>query len=209
MLPGFMPSKVSNIDTPADNPSLIIPPTDWYQSFAAAGLRNPGVHGPARYWLQVEGSFTRALQKQCTRSFHVEVQREGFATPTLEEARRLKIPMRQQAWIREVRLCGDGTPWALARTVIPLSCLTGKGRRLLHLGSKPLGAYLFSSQGWQRGPLETGLCTHQNGSSPKTGIPEIARRSLFSNKKSALLVGEYLLPVLYQKTELFPDTPNG
>lgn len=129
----------------------------------------------------------------------MEVQREGFASPTLEEARRLKIPMRQQAWIREVRLCGDGEPWALARTVIPLACLKGKGRRLLHLGNRPLGAYLFSSQGWQRGPLETGLRTHQGNSTPKTSAPEIARRSLFSHNNNALLVGEYLLPVLYQQ----------
>jgi len=191
--------KVSDIDTSADNPSLIIPPTAWYQSLAAAGLRNPDVHGDARYWLQVEGSFTRALQKQCASSFHVEVQREGFAAPTLEEARRLGIPSRQKAWIREVRLCGDGKPWVLARTVIPLACLTGEGRRLLHLGSKPLGAYLFSSREWRRGPLETGLCNHQKRDSSKASMPEIARRSLFSNTKSALLVGEYLLPVLYQK----------
>lgn len=194
-----MPSKVSDINTPTDKPGLIIPPTDWYQSFAAAGLRNPSVYGPARYWLQVEGSFTRALKKQCTHSFHVDVQREGFATPTLEETRRLNIPMRQQAWIREVHLCGDGEPWALARTIIPLSCLTGKGRRLLHLGSKPLGAYLFSNRSWQRGPLETGLCHRLSGPSATTDMPELARRSLFSNKESALLVGEYLLPALYQK----------
>lgn len=194
-----MPSRVSDIDTCEDNQSLTIPPTDWYLSLAAAGLRNPEVHGPARYWLQVEGSFTRALQLKCASSFHVEVQREGFAAPTLEEARRLRIPLRQKAWIREVRLCGDGKPWVLARTVIPLACLTGEGRRLLHLGSKPLGAYLFSSRGWQRGPLETGLCNHWRRCSSKTGMPEIARRSLFRNKKSALLVGEYLLPVLYRR----------
>lgn len=199
MRPGFMPLKVSDIGAQADNSSLIIPPTDWYRSLAAAGLRNPDVHGPARYWLQVEGSFTRALQDQCASSFHVEVQREGFAAPTREEARRLRIPPRQQAWIREVRLCGDGEPWVLARTVIPLACLSGEGRRLLHLGSKPLGAYLFSSRGWQRGPLETGLCSQQNRVTPISGMPEIARRSLFSNKKNALLVGEYLLPVLYRQ----------
>ncbi|MFT7338247.1 MAG: chorismate--pyruvate lyase [Marinobacter maritimus] len=129
----------------------------------------------------------------------MEVQREGFAAPTLEEARRLRIPLRQLAWIREVHLCGDGKPWVLARTVIPLACLAGEGRRLLHLGSKPLGAYLFSSRGWHRGPLETGLCNHQGLESSKTGMPEIARRSLFNNKKSALLVGEYLLPILYRQ----------
>lgn len=190
-----MPLKVSDINIGEDNTSLFIPPTEWYRSLAAAGLRNPDVHGPARHWLQVEGSFTRALQKNCVRWLHVEVHSEGFASPTLEEARRLKIPLRQRAWIREVRLCGDGQPWVLARTVIPLVCLTGEGRRLLHLGNKPLGAYLFSSRGWQRGPLETGLCNGQG----RRDVPEIARRSVFSNNHSELLVGEYLLPVLYRQ----------
>lgn len=174
-----------------------IPPTDWYPSLAAAGLRNTAVHGPARHWLQVEGSFTRALQKQCRHAFHVQVRYQGFATPTLEEARRLAIPQRQHAWIREVRLCGDNQPWVLARTVIPLACLEGEGRRLLHLGNRPLGAYLFTSPHWQRGPLETGLCYP---GSP--GQPQLARRSLFSGHRSALLVGEYLLPALLQRTAL-------
>lgn len=177
----------------SDKRQLSIPPTDWYRSLAAAGLRNPAVHGPARYWLQVEGSFTRALQSRCARSFHVEVQNEGFSLPTREEARHLGIPLRQLAWIREVRLCGDGDPWVLARTIIPLPCLSGEGRRLLHLGNKPLGAYLFSSPDWQRGPLETGLCKNTIPEQPK-----VARRSLFSNKGKALLVGEYFLPGLYR-----------
>lgn len=176
-----------------DKRCLSIPPTDWYRSLAAAGLRNPDVHGPARYWLQVEGSFTRALQRKCVRSFHVEVRYEGFSLPTREETMHLDIPFRQLAWIREVRLCGDGTPWVMARTIIPLSCLEGEGRRLRHLGNKPLGAYLFSSPDWQRGPLETGLC---NITIP--GQPQIARRSFFSNKGKSLLVGEYFLPGLYR-----------
>ena len=175
-----------------DEGCLTIPPTDWYRSLAAAGLRNPDVHGPARYWLQVEGSFTRALQQRCLRSFHVEVQHEGFAVPTPEEAQHLAIPARQRAWIREVRLCGDGVPWVLARTIIPLSCLAGRGRRLRNLGNRPLGAYLFSSPDWQRGPLETGLC-HRD----VEGQPEVARRSLFHHHDRALLVGEYFLPSLY------------
>ena len=179
------------------NSQLTIPPTSWYRSLTAAGLRNPAVHGRARYWLQVEGSFTRALQKQCIRSFHVEVRREGFGSPSREESRRLAIPPRQHAWIREVRLCGDGEPWVLARTVIPLNCLEGEGRRLLHLGNRPLGAYLFTSPHWERGPLETGLC---NPVIP--GQPELARRSLFSGHNSALLVGEYFLPALFHRNTL-------
>jgi chorismate--pyruvate lyase len=172
---------------------LSIPATDWYRSLVAAGLRNPAVHGPAKYWLQIKGSFTRAVQKKCQYSFHVEVRHQGYAVPTPEESLRLGIPARQQAWIREVRLCGDNNPWVLARTVIPLYCLEGEGHRLLHLGSKPLGAYLFSNTNWQRGPLETGLCHTRF-----KGQPEIARRSMFRNGKRALLVGEYFLPVLYR-----------
>lgn len=192
-----MPSK--DFDTGAhptsgqsDKRRLTIPPTDWYRSLAAAGLRNPEVHGQARYWLQVEGSFTRALQRQCIKSFHVEVQQEGFAVPTREEAHHLGLPARQRAWIREVRLCGDGEPWVLARTIIPLACLEGRGRRLRHLGNRPLGAYLFSSPDWQRGPLETGLCNRV-----VSGQPALARRSMFWHRKQGLLVGEYLLPDLY------------
>lgn len=174
-------------------PVLSIPPTRWYRSLASAGLREPSVHGPARYWLKVEGSFTRAIQRECHNAFHVEVRHEGFAQPTLEEARRLKIPLRQKAWIREVRLCGDGHPWVLARTIIPLNCLSGRNRVLLNLGNKPLGAYLFSSPQWRRGPLETGICESQG-----PGQPRLARRSAFHHGECSLLVGEYLLPILYR-----------
>jgi len=169
-----------------------IPLTRWYRSLATASLRNPEVRGPARYWLQLEGSFTRALQKECRECFHVEIQREGFGRPSLEEAQRLAIPEREQAWIREVRLCGDGRPWVLARTIIPLDCLEGRNRILRNLGNKPLGAYLFSSPRWQRGPLETGLCAPQDSEQPR-----LARRSIFHDGNHSLLVGEYLLPILY------------
>ncbi|GGC64085.1 chorismate--pyruvate lyase family protein [Marinobacter halophilus] len=182
-----MPSKGFNRDD-----GLIIPATHWYRSLSAAGLRNPAVHGPARHWLQVQGSFTRALQQQCRQRFHVDVCGEGFAMPSPEEARRLGLAPRQRAWIREVRLCGDGQPWVLARTIIPQACLQGKGRRLRNLGNKPLGAYLFSSPEWVRGPLETGLCQ-----TTQTQQPQLARRSLFYRGENALMVGEYLLPALY------------
>ena len=75
--------------------ALTIPPARWYQQLAAAGLLDPQARGPARHWLQVQGSFTRALQQRCQSSFHVEVTREGFAQPHAEEARKLNIPWRQ------------------------------------------------------------------------------------------------------------------
>lgn len=187
-------------NSPAAACALAIPPARWYRQPAAAGLRNPQVHGRARYWLNVQGSFTRALQQRCQQSFQVDVTSEGFARPRAEEAHKLNIPWRQQAWIREVRLCGDGQPWVLARTVIPLACLQGPGRQLRNLGNRPLGAYLFSHRQWHRGPLETGLCqgTHD-------GQPQLARRSLFYTRRQgrqhSLMVCEYLLPQLYNSAD--------
>lgn len=180
---GFMPSRDSNRGA--------VPPTLWYRSLAAANLKVHGINPASRYWLQLEGSLTRALQLCCQHSFHVEIAREGFFRPTREEALTLNIPLRQLAWIREVRLCGDGEPWVLARTIIPRTTLEGTGRRLRHLGRKPLGAYLFSRPQWRRGAFETGLCHTCN-----PGQPAVARRSRFSSTRGSLLVGEYFLPTL-------------
>jgi len=174
-----------------DSDRLAIPPTDWYRTFPAAALRDPAIHGPLCHWLKLEGSLTRALQLQCRESFRVDILHEGFARPTLEEAHTLGIPIRQNAWVREVCLSGDNTPWVLARTIIPLATLSGRGRRLRNLGRRPLGAYLFSNPQWQRGPFETGLCHRTNRYQPLA-----ARRSRFFSGHHALLVGEYFLPSL-------------
>lgn len=179
-----MPSKDSDVF-----PKIRIPRTDWYQSFAAAGLRDPAIHGDLAHWLRLEGSLTRALQLRCEHSFRVEILGEGFARPSQEESCTLGLASRQYAWIREVCLLGDNTPWVLARTIIPMATLTGKGRRLRHLGRQPLGAYLFSNTGWQRGIFETGLCQRETADQPRA-----ARRSQFFSGDRSLLVGEYFLP---------------
>jgi chorismate--pyruvate lyase len=166
-----------------------IPETHWYQSFAAAGLHDPAIHGALGHWLKLEGSLTRALQLRCQQSFRVEILREGFSRPSREEAQTLGLSARHNAWVREVGLLGDETPWVLARTVIPMATLAGRGRRLRHLGRQPLGAYLFSNTQWQRGAFETGLCQRETADQPRA-----ARRSRFSSGDRTLLVGEYFLP---------------
>lgn len=191
-----MPSKAS--EYPRLAPA--IPATTWYRSLAVANLKHHGLDATSRHWLQLEGSLTRALQLRCHHSFHVEIGREGFYRPTREEALTLGIPWRQLAWIREVRLCGDGEPWVLARTIIPRQTLQGADRRLQNLGRKPLGAYLFSSQRWSRGPLQTGLCHSGHGDQPR-----VARRSMFHTGDRSLLVGEYFLPTLL--TRELPAAP--
>lgn len=179
-----MPSRDSNSIA-----RISIPETRWYQSFAAAGLHDPAIHGELSHWLRLQGSLTRALQLRCQRSLRVEILSEGFARPSQEESRTLGLPTRHRAWIREVCLLGDDTPWVLARTVIPMATLSGRGRRLRHLGRQPLGAYLFSNTQWHRGIFETGLCQRKTLDQPRA-----ARRSQFFSGDSSLLVGEYFLP---------------
>lgn len=171
----------------------IVPPTRWYHTLRQARLHQPRLRGSPAYWLQLEGSLTRHLQLRCQR-FSVEVVREGLALPGHEEALTLNIPSRQLAWIREVCLYGDARPWVLARTIIPLATLTGKGRRLRHLGRTPLGAWLFSHQEWCRGPLQAGICLPSGNESPLW-----ARRSVFASDRHQLLVGEYFLPDLLEQ----------
>ncbi|WP_404365373.1 chorismate--pyruvate lyase family protein [Marinobacter sp.] len=169
-----------------------VPPTRWYPTLPAAGLQSRLVRGSGAFWLSLEGSLTRALQMRCRQQFHVDVLSESFTMPSVEEALTLGLPLRQRAWIREVQLCGDGEPWVMARTVIPRQTLTGKGRRLRHLGRKPLGAWLFSRPEWRRGAFQTGICQRTT----KHDQPRIARRSRFYSGKRHLLVGEYFLPAL-------------
>jgi len=189
-----MPSKAFNA---VHSPSLL-PATDWYPGVAAASLaarQGPDRINQARQWLQLEGSLTRALQSRCRRDFQVDVLQEGVRLPRTEEALTLGLQPREFAWIREVQLCGDGQPWVMARTVIPLSVLSGPGRRLRHLGRQPLGAFLFRRPEWQRGPFQTGLCQADRGA-VNACRPLVARRSRFHCGRHALLVGEYFLPDL-------------
>lgn len=187
---GFMPSR--DFDRPRQAGRSQVPATRWYPSVTAARLQDPALQGTGTYWLTLPGSLTRALQLRCRHGFHVEVLAEGFRVPSPEERLTLGLGPRQRAWIREVQLCGDGQPWVRARTVIPAATLEGRGRRLRHLGRKPLGAYLFSRPEWRRGSFQAGVCRRAPGS----GEPRLARRSRFSCGHQHLLVGEYFLPAL-------------
>jgi chorismate--pyruvate lyase len=100
-----------------------------------------------RPWLLAQGSLTCQLRAHGAGQFRVQPIREQFARPARHEARLLGIPVHQYAWIREVYLHGaDDQAWVLARSVIPIRALRGRGRRLRHLGSRSLGSLLFARQ---------------------------------------------------------------
>jgi chorismate--pyruvate lyase len=108
----------------------------------------------ARYWLQERTSLTQRLRAHCGTSFQVEVLKQNWQHPLPTEARLLNVPLRQYVRVRQVYLHCHQQPWVFAQTVIPQCTLTGAYRRLMRLGTYPLGAVLFAHHLLQRSDLQ-------------------------------------------------------
>ncbi|RUQ34180.1 MAG: chorismate lyase [Candidatus Competibacteraceae bacterium] len=152
------------------------------------------------HWLFDAGSLTQRLLQRCPGQFRVQVLRQGWTRPDHDEAAALGLRRDAWAWTREVRLCCDEQPWVFARTVIPARTLRGRGRRLTRLGTRPLGAALFTDPGIRRGPLEVariaaGQSLHQRAVAgcADPSAARWGRRSLFWLDGSPLLVCEIFL----------------
>ena len=170
------------------------------------------VHMPhaMRDWLLDSASLTLRIKSYCQNNqlgcFSVRLLSQGMAIPSNDEVQRLKIKNRRYALIREVVLyCGE-TPLIYARTVIPVNTLTGPQRRLGHLGSRPLGEFLFAQPELQRDVMEIAQVKpgHQLYDSALNCIAQNpgyfwARRSVFRLGKKPLLVAEVFLPEVTTK----------
>ncbi|PID41626.1 MAG: chorismate--pyruvate lyase [Proteobacteria bacterium] len=148
-----------------------------------------------RSWVLDRGSLTRRLIRKSQGQFSVEVQQQRWQCPKASECRLLGLDDRSVSLIREVRLLGAGTPWVFARSILPLSTLTGKERYLGNLGNKPLGDYLFRSRSMKRGPIEVGYGVNDKREALW------ARRSVFYLNGKMLLVCEFFLPELATRYE--------
>lgn len=162
---------------------------------------------PDRYlpWLLDPSSLTQRIMAVCHGRFRVEVLSLGWARPLPDERRRLNLREGERALVRQVQLMCDERPWVYARTVIPRATLSGRERRLAHLGTRPLGAALFADPTMEREAVEVArvlrgstlfaLATRGPASAPA----EVwGRRSVFriGKKKGGkpLLVSEIFLP---------------
>lgn len=166
--------------------------------------RNVRAQGPAtlparlRPWLLDRGSLTQRLIAASNGQFRVHVLQQRIARPKLSEMRRLNRPCGHLALIREVILYGGDQPWVFARSVLPLSSLTGKLRRLRKFDDRPLGDYLFRNPGLRRGELEITCQSPGSAILPKEfrklrGVLW-GRRSVFYMGHKPLLISEFFLP---------------
>lgn len=144
-------------------------------------------------WLLETGSLTQRLQGLARGRLRVRVLGEGWARPTPEERRHLRLPARELAWVREVSLGIDGEVWVQARSILPRSSLAGVGRRLTRLGNRSLGGLLFRDPALRRGDIATAALPTADGQ-------RWARRSKLMLHGHPILVAEAFLPALLRQT---------
>lgn len=155
-------------------------------------------------WLFDPASLTARIIKTCPGQFSVNVLSQTYSHPRLSEHQVLQMANRETALIREVHLMCDNHPIVYARTVIPVSTLTGAQKRLSRLGNKPLGAVLFSDRTMQRSEVRIAhLKPQQVKLNSQLEVDIWGRRSIFKLSGKPLLVSEFFLP------ELFSAQNNG
>jgi chorismate--pyruvate lyase len=154
------------------------------------------------------GSLTARLKARCGPAFHVELLALQDITLDHDLSRLLGLPRGAPAQVREVHLCGAQCRLVFAQSVLPYQSLQGRWRRLLRLGTKPLGQVLFSDRRVRRGELQIaclqpGMRLYQRASAGLDAPPAQlwGRRSLFELPRGPVLVCEFFLPTFEQGDE--------
>ncbi|VAX07805.1 Chorismate--pyruvate lyase [hydrothermal vent metagenome] len=152
-------------------------------------------------WLFDRGSLTRRLQLACPDQFQVQLLEQSWQRPMLNEAMRLGVSSDRMALVRQVYLLCQGRPVVYARTVIPISTLSGAERHLACLGNRPLGAVLFADPNMSRDEVEVAcigsgqrVFTRAVQALDSTPVSIWGRRSVFYLSAKPLLVNEVFLP---------------
>ncbi len=156
-------------------------------------------------WLLDQGSLTARLKHNST-FFRVELLGQEKQLSHANEANEF-ISAGEQVLVREVLLYCDDIPQVFARSLIPLSSLTGEETALANLGTQPLGQVLFNNPSLKRQQIELSVFDHlssvaqlalaldktQNNESVQ--IDELwGRRSVFIVENKPLMVAEVFLP---------------
>jgi len=149
-----------------------------------------------RPWLLDDGSLTGRLIELNLGTFSVQRSYQGWQVPLPSERRLLSLPSRQLALVREVNLSLAGRAVVFARSVFPLSSLTGSLTHLRRLQNKSLGAILFKHPGMHRSPFELAHLPGNSDYIPAAlhqSQPAWGRRSRFEIEGKALMVSEVFL----------------
>ncbi len=161
--------------------NLITLEPDWQSMLSKADSRVPTIW---RDWLADAGSLTQRLIDASDGNLSVAVLKQSLEVPRLSERQLLGLGDRRRAMVREVVLYGNNQPWVFARSILPLTTLTGRLRKLRQLSNQPLGELLFKDPSMRREPVQFA----------RFDSASWGRRSVFRLDNKPLLVAEVFLP---------------
>jgi len=168
------------------------------------------LHENLKSWLLDPNSLTARLKSHCNK-FRVELLGQRVETCQESEAVAL-IPSGEKILVREVLLFCDEKPQVFARSLLPLSSLTGAEQSLANLGTQSLGQVLFNNPSLERQTIEVaefdatssvGNLVKQLRLSEQSSSQNLwGRRSIFVLESKPLMVAEVFLPgaFAYQQT---------
>lgn len=150
-------------------------------------------------WLFDPTSLTARLNQHC-QSFHVEVLGQEVIACPADEACEI-VSAGEKVLAREVLLYCDNQPHVFARSLLPLTSLTGEQELLAELGDKPLGQVIFNNPSLERkliqiAPFNEQSSVGQLAQALALSVSETlwGRRSLFYLEAKPLIVAEVFLP---------------
>jgi chorismate--pyruvate lyase len=159
-------------------------------------------------WLLDPDSLTARLKTHC-HQFRVELLGQKIEHCQADEAV-AAIPVGEKVLVREVLLYCDDQPQVFARSLLPVSSLTGTEQALANLGTKSLGQVLFNNPSLERKVIEVatfGLTSSVGKLARNLQLTMTqtlwGRRSIFMLDNKPLMVAEVFLPgaFIYQKIE--------
>ncbi|MGL1957684.1 MAG: chorismate lyase [Colwellia sp.] len=158
-------------------------------------------------WLLDKSSLTARLKQHCQK-FRVELLGQQLHRCHPDEACGA-ILAGEEVLVREVLLYCDEQPQVFARSLLPLSSLTGDEQQLAHLGTQSLGQVLFNNPSLERQSIEISAFNN------KSSVAKLAkhlqmnadqylwgRRSIFMLEKKPLMVAEVFLPNAFAYQEI-------
>ena len=153
-------------------------------------------------WLFDASSLTARLIDLCGKDFTVRVISQHWQTIDSEEAAAMSLKDERSALVRQVFLCCGDRPLVYARTVIPKVTVQGARRRYANMGNRPLGAMLFSDRTMRREEVQVAElpALHETNKYIESDGPVWGRRSVFRVSGRPLMVCEYFLPELIERT---------
>lgn len=169
----------------------------WYRRHQ---LFNQTIRPALLPWLFDASSLTARLIELCGKDFSVQVVSQQWQKMSSDEISAMSLKNTHAALVRQVYLCCGNKPLVYARTVIPASTIQGAQRRYANMGSRPLGAMLFTDRTMRREAVQIAKLPEFYAAHRyvEGGEPVWGRRSVFRVAGKPLLVSEYFLPDLLQ-----------